>query len=68
MIGWEELIIPALILLAIFIFVKIYKNKSPEIAKKAGKIAFDLKKASQEIPKQFKEGMVEAEKENASSK
>ena len=63
MIGLQELIVPALIILAIIIFIKIYKNKSGDVAKKLGKDIYEIHSATKDIPRAFKEGYKEAEKE-----
>jgi len=55
--GLNELIIPALVIIAIFIFYKIFTKKSGSIAKQMGKDVVELRK----IPEAFKEGIKEAE-------
>ena len=64
MIGLGELIAPAIIIVAIIIFYKIFKHKSNDVAKNIGKEAENFKKIVKEIPQSFREGMEEAKESN----
>ena len=63
--GIEELIVPALIIVAIIVFYKIFKNNSKDVAKKMGKEVEEVKKMTKELPQAFRDGVEEFKKEHA---
>jgi Sec-independent protein translocase protein TatA len=62
--GFNELIIPAVIVVGIIVFYKIFRNKSTEVAKNLGKEIEEVKKMTRELPRSFREGIEEVKKES----